>query len=101
MPTALVGGALRRTAAQAAGGRACTATARKGTQRGFKHGYSKIGHEKTVLKRGRKRGTQKGGLEKGTQIGYSDSGTQEGALKKGYSRRGTQEGVLKKGYLTR
>ncbi len=39
MPTALVGGAARRTAAQADGGQAGTGTARKGTQRVLEKGY--------------------------------------------------------------
>ena len=67
MPTALVGGAARRTAAQAAGGRACTATARKGTQRVFKHGYSK----KRVQKNGTQKGYAKGDAKRGLKGGGS------------------------------
>ncbi len=52
IPTALVGGAARRTAAQADGGRACTATARKGTQRVLNHGYLKGGTNKPGTKKG-------------------------------------------------
>jgi hypothetical protein len=67
LPTALAGGAARRPAARADGGRACRGAARTGTQRVLKQGWSK----------------------KGTRKGYSKQGTQNRVLKIGFSKQGT------------
>jgi hypothetical protein len=81
MPTALVGGAARRTAAQADGGRACTGKARKGTQRVLEKGYSK-GVLKRVLEQGTHQGTQKAVLKRGPQKRGPQEGYAKGRLKK-------------------
>jgi hypothetical protein len=91
MPTALAGGAARRTAAQADGGRAGTATAHKGTQRVFKHGCSK-----RVLKKGTQKGYSKRDA-KGYAKGYSKRVLEKGCSKKGYSNSGTRKGHSKRG----
>ena len=107
MPTALVGGAARRTAARADG----RARARKSAQRVLEHGYSKRyskwysnrGAQKGYSNIGTHKGYSKGLLEKkeelkrGTQTWYSKrvlkTGAQKGVRKRGFSMR-----VLKRGY---
>jgi hypothetical protein len=79
VPTALAGGAARRTAAQADGGRACTCAARKGTQpRVLKPGCSTKGTQPRVLKQALTKATQsrvlnQGCSNNGTHKGYSNA----------------------------
>jgi hypothetical protein len=84
MPTALVGGAARRTPAQGDGGRAGTGTL--GYSKGTEKGYSKSGTQGRVPKKARKNGYAK--------IALLKKGTQKGVFKNRVLKHGITKGLF-------